>query len=214
MYKYLDSPSMYGIIHSMESTTTTFLTPAEEINQLKERNQQLEALVESLQSTILKQQHQLEGLIKRLYGRSSEKLDPNQLLMQELILEADKNNAAKTEDSLPVVATTTVAAHVRNHHGRQKLPEHLKRVEHVMDVKKEDKRCICGKALVHIGDDVTERLDYQPSSLLVNSYVRPKYACGDSRCDGCGVKQHPTPEGPIDRCEADAGLLAIMLCTT
>jgi transposase len=61
---------------------------------------------------------------------------------------------------------------------------------------------------VHIGNDVTERLDYQPSSLFVNSYVRPKYACGDSACDGCGVKQHPTPEGPIDRCEADAGLLA------
>src|SRR5208282_6911780 len=98
--------------------------------QLKEQIQNLEALVESLQSTILKQQHQLEGLIKRLYGRSSEKLDPNQLLMQELILEADKNNTQKTEDPLPVVATTTVAAHVRNHHGRQKLPEHLKRVKH------------------------------------------------------------------------------------
>ena len=84
----------------MESTTTTFLTPAEEINQLKERNQQLEALVESLQNTILKQQHQLEGLIKRLYGRSSEKLDPNQLLMQELILEADKNNTPQRQKTL------------------------------------------------------------------------------------------------------------------
>ena len=40
---------------------------------------------------------------------------------------------------------------------------------------------------MHIGDDVTERLDYQPSSLFVNSYVRPKYACGDCQCDGCGV---------------------------
>ena len=64
---------------------------------------------------------------------------------------------------------------------------------------------------MHIGDDVTERLDYQPSSLFVNSYVRPKYACGDCQCDGCGVKQHPTPEGPIERCEADAGLLAYMI---
>lgn len=55
---------------------------------------------------------------------------------------------------------------------------------------------------------LTERLDYQPSSLFVNSYVRPKYACGDSTCDGVGVKQHGTPEGPIERSEADAGLLA------
>jgi len=197
-------------MNSMESTTITFLTPAEEIKHLKEQNQHLEALVESLQSTILKQQYQLEALIKRLYGRSSEKLDPNQLLMQELILEADKNAAPKTEN-LPIETTTTVKTHVRNHHGRQKLPEHLKRVEHVMDVKEQDKLCTCGKALVHIGDDITERLDYQPSSLLVNSYVRPKYACGDSRCDGCGVRQHPTPEGPIERCEADAGLLAYVI---
>ena len=158
----------------MEPTTSTFLTPTEENKQLKEQIQNLEALVESLQGTILKQQHQLEGLIKRLYGRSSEKLDPNQLIMQELILEADKNNTASKADEPLINTTITVAAHVRNHHGRQRLPEHLKRVEHVLDVKKEDKRCVCGKALVHIGDDVTERLDYQPSSLLVNSYVRPK----------------------------------------
>ena len=202
---------MCGIINSMESTTTTFLTPTEENKQLKEQIQNLEALVESLQSTILKQQHQLEGLIKRLYGRSSEKLDPNQLIMQELILEADKNNTASKADEPLINTTTTVAAHERNHHGRQRLPEHLKRVEHLLDVKEKDKRCNCGKALVHIGDDITERLDYQPSSLLVNSYVRPKYACGDSRCDGCGVKQHPTPEGPIERCEADAGLLAYVI---
>ena len=179
---------MYGIINLMESTTTTFLTPTEENKQLKEQVQNLEALVESLQSTILKQQHQLEGLIKRLYGRSSEKLDPNQLLLQGLILEADKNGEQKIEESAEPIQKTMVAAHTRNHHGRQRLPEHLKRVEHVLDVKEEDKRCNCGKVLVHIGDDITERLDYQPSSLLVNSYVRPKYACGDSRCDGCGVK--------------------------
>ncbi len=194
----------------MVSTTLTFSTPAEENTYLKEQNQQLEALVETLQNTILKQQHQLEGLIKRLYGRSSEKLDPNQLLMQELILEVDKNTAPKAEDPL-LETTTAVTAHVRNHHGRQKLPEHLKRVEHVLDVHEEKKVCGCGKKLVHIGDDITERLDYHPSSLLVNSYVRPKYACGDSRCDGCGVKQHPTPEGPIERCEADAGLLAYVI---
>jgi len=193
------------------STTLTFLIPAEEIAYLKEQNQELKALVETLQNTILKQQHQMDGLIKRLYGRSSEKLDPNQLLMQELILEADKNEPQKTEESTDPIQKTTVAAHTRNRHGRQKLPEHLNRVEHVLDVLEDKKICNCGKKLVHIGDDVTERLDYQPSSLYVNRYVRPKYVCGDCQCDGCGVKQHPTPEGPIERCEADAGLLAYVI---
>lgn len=149
----------------------------------------------------------MDQMLKRLYGKSSEKLDSSQLLMQELILEADKHNAPKAEDVLPI-AETKIAGHTRRHFGRQALPEHLKRVEHTMDIKIEDKSCECGKELVHIGDDVTERLDYQPSSLFVNRYVRPKYACGDSMCEGCGVKQHPTPDGPIDRCEADSGLLA------
>ena len=210
MYKHLDSPSMCGIMMLMSPTEITTLTLAEENKYLKERNQHLEALVESLQATVLKQQNQIEGLIKRLYGRSSEKLDPNQLLLQEIILEVDNKNQ-KSEESLPAAATTTVTAHKRNHHGRQKLPEHLKRVEHHLDIKDTEKVCVCGKCLTHIGDDITERLDYQPSSLLVNSYIRPKYACSDSRCDGCGVKQHPTPEGPIERCEADAGLLAYVI---
>ena len=193
----------------MTSTTITFSSPAEEIAYLKEQNQQFEALVENLQTTIRTQQHQLEMLLKRVYGRSSEKLDPDQLLMQELILEADKNCAPKAEDLIIPEIETKVEAYTRRHHGRQKLPEHLKRVEYMMDVPAQAQICeTCNKGLVHIGNDVTERLDYQPSSLLVNSYVRPKYACGDSQCDGCGVKQHPTPEGPIDRCEADAGLLA------
>jgi len=120
--------------------------PAEENKCLKERIQELESLVESLQTTILNQQHQMEGLIKRLYGRSSEKLDPNQLLMQELILEADKNGV-KTEKSVEPIHKTVVAAHTRNHHGRQTLPEHLKRVEHLLDAKDKDKPCDCGKNL-------------------------------------------------------------------
>lgn len=128
----------------MASTTITFSSPAEEITHLKEENrqlevrtQELEALVESLQTTIRNQQHQMEGLLKRLYGRSSEKLDPNQLLMQELILEADKNCVPKTEEAVEIIRETTVTAHTRRHHGRQTLPEHLNRVEHILDIQEE-----------------------------------------------------------------------------
>ena len=196
----------------MTSTTIIFISPAEEIAHLRQENQELKAIIETLQSTILKQQHQIERLIKRVYGRSSEKIDPNQLLIQEIILEVDRNITPKTDNSITPVVEINVTEHTRRHHGRQKLPEHLKRVEHMMDVPAKDKICLtCNKALVHIGNDVSERLDYQPSSIFVNCYVRPKYACGDSQCYGCGVKQHPTPEGPIERCSADAGLLAYVI---
>ena len=211
----LDLPSENGIIITVTSTTLTFLNPVDENNHLKARiaefealTQGLESLVESLQSAIRNQQHRMEDLLKRLYGRSSEKLDPNQLLMQDILLEADKNTVPKLEEPQQAARETVVAAHTRRHHGRQALPEHLRRVEHILDVPGDDKTCTCGKTLNHIGDDVTERIEYQPSSLFVNAYVRPKYACGDCNCDGIGVKQHVTPEGPIERCEADAGMLA------
>lgn len=177
------------------------------IESLLERNNQLECQIQQLtdnfETKIRLMRHQMDEMIKRLYGRSSEKLHPDQLLMQEMLLELEKNTPALQE---PIIeAKTIIKEHVRHKHGRSPLPEHLKRVEHLLDVAQDNKTCSCGKGLVHIGDDLTERIEYQPSSLFVNAYRRPKYVC-----DNCnnGVKQAPSPEGPIDRCEADSGMLA------
>ena len=176
------------------------------VETLLERNACLEALVENLEAKLHAMQRRMDELLRQVYGRKSESLHPGQFLMQDILLEADRNVLPDTADA-PVV-TTVVKEHARHKHGRSPLPEHLPRVEHMLDVAADKKICSCGKALKHIGDDVTERIDCKPASLFVNAYRRPKYACPDCACDGCGVRQHPTPEGPIERCEADAGLLA------
>ena len=187
--------------------TPTSLT----ISKLAEENALLKAqiaeLTETFETKIRLMQHQMDGLLKRLYGRSGEKLDPGQLLLQEVLLEADKNKAPAQESAIPEV-TTVVKEHVRHKHGRSPLPEHLPRIDHVLDIPDEQKSCGCGKTLKCIGEDVTERIDYQPSSLHVDAFHSLKYACPDSACDGCGVKQAPALEGPIDRCEAETGMLA------
>jgi len=187
----------------MTSTSNT-------IKSLLERNAFLEAqiqqLTESFETKIRLMQHRMDDLLKRLYGRSSEKINPGQLLFEDLLLAVDKQSAPMKDAATATV--TVVKEYARHKHGRSPLPEHLPRVEHVQDIADDKKVCACGKTLKHIGNDVTERIDCQPASLFVNSYVRPKYACPDCNCDGCGVKQAPTPEGPIERCEADAGMLA------
>jgi transposase len=185
----------------MAATDKTFATPEEEITYLKEQNQ---IIIETFERKIRLMQQQMDEMIKRLYGRSSEKLDPNQLLMQEMLVGLDKN--APRVQAPAIESTSVVKEHVRHKHGRCPLPEHLKRVEHLLDINGSDKMCSCGKALVHIGDDVTERIEHQPSSLFVNAYRRPKYVC--DHCASVGVKQAPMPEGPIDKCEADCGMLA------
>lgn len=198
----------------METATIILSLPEEnqalkeQVRHFKEQIDELTIVIQRRDSTISAQQRQLNELIQRIYGRKSEKLHPDQLLLENFLLEADKNQPAPAEP-VEVVKEQKVKEHTRVHRGRTPLPEHLKRVDHYLDVAAEERKCkSCAKELKHIGDDITERLDYSPSSLLVNRYIRPKYACGDCQCDGCGVKQHGPARGPIDKCEADSGLLA------
>jgi transposase len=63
----------------------------------------------------------------------------------------------------------------------------------------------CGQEQVPIGEDISEQLDYQPSSLFVVQHVRPKYACPHCRQ---GVAAEAKPGQPIDRGLPGPGLLA------
>ena len=64
----------------------------------------------------------------------------------------------------------------RERAGRQPLPEHLPRVEHLHEP--ETGTCgQCGQALVRIGEDVTEKLSIVPAEFFVERHVYPKYAC-------------------------------------
>ena len=61
-------------------------------------------------------------------------------------------------------------------HGRQPLPEHLPRIDIVHGITSCD--CAeCGKTLVKIGEDITEKLTVQPAVFSVERHITPKYAC-------------------------------------
>ena len=76
---------------------------------------------------------------------------------------------------------------------RAPLPPHLPR----RDVLHEpaDTTCGCGQAMQRIGEDVAEKLDYQPGVFTVERHVRGKWAC---RC--CQkLVQAPVPAHVIDK---------------
>src|SRR3954468_22219080 len=122
-------------------------------------------------------QHQLEQLLRRLYGRKSEKLDPNQLLLfAREILEATE--AAPEPTPEPEPAVPAAAKPPTKGHGRKPLPANLPRRRVVHDVPPEERPCPdCGALRTCIGEDVREQLEYVPASLIVLEHVRPKYAC-------------------------------------
>ena len=189
----------------------------EKANDLIEKKQlQIEELTRKLQSAERKMnmlQHQVEQLLRRVYGRRSEKLDPNQMMFDELILEALDQPVPQVPPELPVEQKTerrkprTVN---RRHPGRIPIPEHLERVEIVLDIPEEKKLCPeTGKPLKKIGEEVSEKLEYRPGKLIVNVYRRPKYASPDSMASGhVGVITAPMPDHPIEKCKADIGLLS------
>jgi transposase len=99
----------------------------------------------------------------------------------------------------------------REHPGRIPIPEHLERVEIVLDIPEEKKVCQdTGKPLNMIGWEVSEKLEYRPGKLIVNVYKRPKYASPDSSSE-LGVITAPMPDHPIERCKADIGLLSYII---
>jgi transposase len=191
--------------------TTTRLSQKyhEDIFHLEAQIDELTNVIENKDQTIRVQQNQLNDLIKRIYGRKSEKLDPNQIVFDEMVLEAEKNLPVKEGPQIdPEVKEQIVREHIRRiHPGRRPFPEHIERVEHYLDVDEKDKYTKDGNQRPLIGVDVTEKLDYQPCVFVVSRYIRPKYGADDD-IEGCGVKQHPPAEGPIDKCLAEAGLLA------
>ena len=111
-------------------------------------------------------QHQLRNLLRRAYGRSSEKLNPNQLALFEKLL-ADLANAAPpapAPEPSVLPATQPVSTNGQRGHGRRQLPPALERRPVVIDLPEEQKPCPCCQTLrEHMGDEITEKLDFEPA---------------------------------------------------
>ena len=84
---------------------------------------QLLEVLRGKDTELSKLQHHMDLLLRRLYGRSSEKIDPLQLL---LFAAAAQEGAATPEP--PAVVETETNHGTRPGHGRRPKPDHLKRV--------------------------------------------------------------------------------------
>src|SRR5690606_20492005 len=75
---------------------------------------------------------------------------------------------------LPPEPDTATTTEKKNGHGRRKLPDNLKRVPEIIDIPESVKQAT-GGTWHKIGEEISEKLDYRPSSLFVRQIVRPKY---------------------------------------
>ncbi|HWE03561.1 MAG TPA: transposase, partial [Tepidisphaeraceae bacterium] len=97
--------------------------------------------------TIRQLEHQLHELLRKLYGRSSEKLDANQLtLFAEMLGQLQSQQPAPPTPAPQPPSAATASKPVKTPHGRRRFPEDLPRDRKEHDLPEDQKACpCCGK---------------------------------------------------------------------
>ncbi len=195
---------------------------AELTARLERMERALEALTGQLQAALaeagrLRVENQLlrekvDKLARRIFGHSSEKMDPGQLELRLQFTEEDPAGKKAPASPCGPGADTWEASPKARHQPRSgrehrsRLPEHLPVVERVIEP---------GEVLAdpgawrRIGEEVSEQLDYEPARFFRRRTVRPKYARR-------GDMEHPPVIAPLppslqDGCLAAPGLIAAVI---
>jgi transposase len=174
---------------------------------LKQMVAELLATVAQLRTTIDKQQAHIQYLVRRTFGRRTERAEGPTLFD----LSAPPEEAVSAPP--PDVPSPQIDGKRRGH-GRRPRRADMPREREVLDLTEAEKTCPgCGEVRVRIGADVSERLDYRPACLFVRVLERPTYICRrcEQKGDNIQAAQRPLPPEPIPRGTVGAGLLAHVL---
>lgn len=159
------------------------------------------------QAVIDKLTHEMAVLKRMKFAATSERfastLAPEQRSLLEETLDTD---LAELEQEIHQLGLDNKSPEEeRKKPKRQSLAAHLPR--HEVHHEPDSTTCGCGCQMQRIGEDVSEKLDYQPGVFTVERHVRGKWAC--RQCER--LIQAPVPAHVIDKGIPTAGLLAHVL---
>jgi transposase len=174
----------------------------DDIGELKQQIIELVKAINSRDERVEELEQQLRVLKRGLFGRKSEKVTADQMLIGF----PGEQPVAPTPPEEPEEVPGTVE---KAGHGRRKPPSHLPKKEIAHDLPEDRKICrTCRKPLVKIGEDAREHIEYVPSSFHVERHVCAKYACPDCQ-DHVVTAAAPPPV--FERASAGPGLLSLVL---
>ena len=141
------------------------------------------------------------------FGAKTEAMSAEQRRMFEETLAEDEASLQAQLHELQAQLPAQPATHAENRRKprRQALPEHLRRVEHRHEP--EDTTCPtagCGRPMVRVGEDISEKLDIVPAEFFVHRHIHGKWAC---KCCQALV-QEPVEPQIIDGGIPASGLVA------
>ena len=198
----------------MDADATLTVDPAllpDEPVVLKQLVLQLFEELQKSKAALERQEHHMHLLLRRLYGSTSEKFDPQQGLLFDPRPAGDENQSAVSAAPLPESTQTKN----RDRHGRGRIPENMQREEVVHDLTDAEKESLGGvENLVELPPEQSEQYDWRPSTMHVLVHIRKKYARKEQLPESGltpaeqNVVVAPKPAEAISGCLASPGLLA------
>jgi len=167
-------------------------------------------LINQKDETINKLKQQIEMLLRRIWGKSSERYINEDPLQRRLdfegldLLPEEKELATSAKEEIERYKTTCVPVKAKNHPVRKPLPESLPREEcHIypdhLDLEK----------WVELEPEITEVLEREQAKWYVRRIIRHKYVLKDKSLDvEKQIITAPMPALPIAKSYAGATLLA------
>jgi transposase len=170
--------------------------------QLRQTVQLLMSELRHKSALVDKLTHEMAVLKRLKFAAKSEAFTAEQKSLIEETLDTD---LAALAAEIEVHQLTTPAPEDKQQPKRQVLPAHLARRE--IHHEPDNTTCGCGQAMKRMGQDVAEKLDYQPGVFTVERHIRGKWVC--SCCER--LVQAPVPAHVIDKGMPTSALLAQVL---
>ena len=202
MERALELPHDVDTLHALVLTHRQWLAERDETIVSRE------AAIAQRDEKIAELEQQYRVLAKLVFGRTSEKREPQSTdlsLQGNLFIVEIAAEAERLAEANRVVATVEVPAHTRTRSKRRgEFPDHLPRVRTVCELKDEDRVCACGGELKAFGEETSRELE-RIETAIVHEIARTKYSC-----DKCheGVVTAPWRGKVIDKGLLGPGFLA------
>ena len=163
----------------------------------------LEAELKASQLEVKLLKEKVDALIRMLYGKKSEKIDSNQLMLLLEGFESKKDEAPTSDELTKAGSEPSKARTARSKPKKPRLPDDLPVYEEVIDPEEVEAD---RKQYRKIGEEISEQLDYRPAQFLKRRLIRRKYARIDNPYMPPVIA--PLPTCLQERCLATPDLIA------
>jgi len=195
-----------SLTKSVDSLAAANESLVKDAKSLAASNEELAKTNSLLRDQLSKKQGELDALIRRFFGRQSERFEDDDQLKFDFASEAEINDA---REGIKQAIEENKRADKKNkppkrRRSEERFPESLPRREVVIDLPDEEK-----EGLTRIGEDIVESAHFTGGKVYVLRKVFPKYVRKDK--PNLGVLQAPRPPALIGGDRYDTSFAAAVI---